>query len=223
MYLYRTAYRTLQRMALLLMSALLATAASAQASCNPGSAWQCVGAFEMRWTHKAGPERVRMTKFRNGEFMAEFEHRGVRKQYLVAEPSGLELYAGPADAEPPELGQNPLPLLELAFAVPATALQTAYPFGPESVPRRSSQVEIELDRGAKRTATLSTNRLSASRIAFRLVMRDGRNAPIEGLWDGELQEPLPDHFPLKLWNHASGLSVESLQEARMFQWETPED
>jgi hypothetical protein len=201
-----------RRIALTLLSTLLATAALAvdpRCSQNP---WICFGSFEVRWNGKEGSEIIRMLRFANDEFMAEIEHKGTKKQYLEVHPSRLVLYSGLSVEESPGIGgKNPFMFFDYGFAYPAMSLQTAYPDGPQSVPNELVEKEIVVE---KKHLKLQTSRSASNRIAFRLALRDGPIEEMEGIWDGEPRNPLPGNLDVSNWRNDSGTAFKNLQDAR---------
>jgi hypothetical protein len=175
---------------------------------------KCFGAIEFTFQNpKNGAEAttVRMVLFRNDELLAEIEQGGIKKRYLVARPSGVELYAGLSPTESYKQGNNPFMFFDMGFALPAGALQVAFPQGPSSVPDVETQKDVLVEQ---KPVTITTIRRSANRIDFRLTSSELGILKASGFWESERRNPLPDDFPLIGWTYAGPTQLTSLQEAR---------
>ncbi|MDR3630823.1 MAG: hypothetical protein P4L42_10840 [Desulfocapsaceae bacterium] len=199
------------RPALLLLLFSLVSFTPALAAQSP---WRLFGSFELQLKTENGPVTVRMTDFSNGEVLAEREERGVKQQRLTVQPSGLQLFAGLDGKESPESRQkNPFTFIEGAFPYPIMVLETAYQSGPDSVPEAAEVKEMMLE--GKYPATLQASRPSAATVRFHLIRREGdRIDEIDGLWEADLQPPLPDTLPLTGWEYTATASLHTLGEAR---------
>lgn len=205
-----------QLMLFFLIASLMGTPANAQSPClYPSDPWSCFGSFELRLKGKEGSQVqvAQMIRFTNGEFMFEMERQGTRKQLLRVLPSGLELLSGLSEDESPEVGpKNPFMFQDLLFAYPFMSLRLAYPSGPASVSETATKTAIVVEN--KYPATVTATRLGPERIGFHLSMDDGRIPPMDVVWDGKLNKPLPDDMPLTNWKQASGTTPPDLGQAR---------
>jgi hypothetical protein len=169
--------------------------------------WTCFSTIELQAAPTAPISRIFM--FSNNELLAEIEQGATIKRYLVAQPSGIELYAGLSADESVLAGpKNPFQFLELNFGVPLMALQTAFPAGPSSVPDGESKKDI-LVRG--KPITISTTRRSQHKITYRL---ESASIHATGLWKREAQNPLPGSYSLVGWTNPTKASFATLEEAR---------
>jgi hypothetical protein len=154
-----------------------------------------------------------MIRFANSEFMAESEANGVKKQYLEVQPSGLVLYSGLRGDESPGVGgTNPFMFFDYGFAYPAMALHEAYPSGAGAVPEARTDKQVVLEN--KHPANLTTVRDAANRVRFRLVLTSEVKMTMDGTWDGQLREPLPNDLPVSAWRHTASAVVADLGQAR---------
>jgi hypothetical protein len=191
----------------LLLAAVNAVAEDRCASKNDN--WTCFSTIEIQ-TDAAGPT-WRMIIFPTQELLAEIEQGGVTKRYLAL-PSGVQLYSGlSADESISPGGKNPFAFLDLGFALPMTALSTAFPRGPSSVPYGESKKDVLVE--GKRIA-ISTTRRSEHKISYRLGS-DSIHAT--GLWERVAQNPLPGSYPLVGWVSPKKARFATLEEARSAQ------
>jgi hypothetical protein len=167
--------------------------------------WTCFSEMEL----KDSTAKTRMFIYSNHELLAEIEQGATTKRYLVAQPSGIQLCSGLSkDESMPFGGKNPFQFLELSFAAPITALQTAFPAGPSSVPGGESRKNISLEG---KPVSITTSRHGAGEIAFRL---DFTGLHASGKWRMVALKPLPDTYSLVGWTNAQALQFPSLREAR---------
>ena len=188
---------------------LLALDAAASDRCaSKGDDWTCFSMIEMQ--PDATAPTSRMIIFPNQELLAEVEQGGVTKRYLAL-PSGIELYSGlAADESNSAGGKNPFAFLDIGFAVPITALRTAFPRGPSSVPDGESRRDILLQG---KPITISTTR-SQQRIAYRL---ESASIHVNGTWERSVKAPLSASYSLVGWTSPSKVSFATLEQARAAQ------
>jgi hypothetical protein len=168
--------------------------------------WTC---FSMIEIHPGATAPIsRMVIFPNQELLTEIELGGVTKRYLAL-PSGIQLYSGLSADE--SIGKNPFAFLDLGFAAPITALRTAFPLGPSSVPDGESKKDILL-QGTP--ITITTTRHNQQRITYRL---ESASIHVSGLWERLVQNPLSGSYSLVGWTSANKASFATLEEARAAQ------
>jgi hypothetical protein len=190
-----------------LLSALNAVANDRCASKDDD--WTCFSVIEIK--AEATAPTSRMIVFPNQELLAEIKQGEVTKRYLAL-PSGIQLYSGlSADESTSPGGKNPFAFLDLGFAAPLTALRTAFPLGPSSVPDGESKKDILLQG---KPITISTTRRSQQRITYRL---ESASIHVNGLWDRSVQNPLSGGYSLVGWTSPSKASFATLEEARAAQ------
>lgn len=171
--------------------------------------WTCFSKIEIQ--PDASAPTVRMINFPTQELLAEIMHGGDIKKYLAL-PSGIELYSGLSADESISPGRNnPFMLLELGFALPITALRTAFPLGPSSVPEGESKKDI-LVQG--KPIAISTSRHSQQKLTYRL---ESDSIHATGLWERSVQSPLPGGYSLVGWVSPGKASFATLEEARAAQ------
>ena len=167
--------------------------------------WTCFSEMELQ----DSTTTTRMFIYSNHELLAEIEQGATTKRYLVAQPSGIELFSGLSkDESMSPSGKNPFQFLELSFAVPIKAFQTAFPAGPSSVPTGESRKNIVLDG---KPISITTRRQGAGEITFRL---DFTELHASGKWRRVAQKSLPDTYSLAGWTNAQTIQFPSLREAR---------
>jgi len=170
--------------------------------------WTCFSKIEIQ--PGAAEPAWRMVLFPNHELLAEIEQGGTTKRYLAAQPSGIQLYSGLSAAESsPSGGKNPFAFMDLGFALPITALQIAFPLGPQSVADGKSNKNILIEG---KPITINTMRISPNHIEFRL---ESSTIHITGLWERVVQSPLPGNYSLVGWKTPTGAQFASLDEARL--------
>jgi hypothetical protein len=171
--------------------------------------WACFSMIEIQ--PEATAPTLRMVMFPNQELLAEIQQGGVTKRYLALR-SGIQLYSGLSADESTSPGRkNPFAFLDLSFAVPITALRTAFPLGPSSVPDGESKRDILLQG---KTITISTTRRGQQRIIYRL---ESASIHVSGLWERSVQSPLSGDFSLVGWTSPERASFATLEEARAAQ------
>lgn len=171
--------------------------------------WTCFSMIEIQ--PEATAPTLRMVMFSNQELLAEIQQGGVTKRYLAL-PSGIQLYSGLSADESTSPGrENPFTFLDLSFAVPITALRTAFPLGPSSVPDGESKRDILLQG---KPITISTTRRGQQRIIYRL---ESASIHVNGLWERSVQSPLSGDFSLVGWTNPERSSFATLEEARAAQ------
>lgn len=191
----------------LLLSALDAAASDRCASKDAD--WTCFSMIEIQ--PDATAPTSRMIIFPNQELLAEVEQGGVTKRYLAL-PSGIQLYSGLSAEESNSPGRkNPFAFLDLGFAVPITALRTAFPLGPSSVPDGESKKDILLQG---KPITISTTRSSQQRITYRL---ESASIHVIGIWERLVKDPLSGSYSLVGWTSPSEASFATLEQARAAQ------
>lgn len=169
--------------------------------------WTCFSKIEVQ--PGAKEPTWRMVLFQNHELLAEIEEGGATKRYLVAQPSGIQLYSGLSATESiPSGGKNPFAFMDLGFALPITALQIAFPVGPSSVADGESKSNILVEG---KPITINTVRHNANQIRFRL---ESSTIHVAGLWERVDQSPLPGSYSLVGWKTPTGTQFTSLDEAR---------
>jgi hypothetical protein len=207
-YHWHTMPRIGHKYSLVLALCLPALGALAAERCPPtANDWTCFSEIEL----KASPTAPlsRMFIYPNSEILAEIEQGTTTKRYLVAQPSGVQLYAGLSEDESSSAGaKNPFQFAEMGFAVPVMALNAAFPKGPASVPNGESKNSVSLQG---KSVTVTTTRHSATAIAFRLEIT-GFDA--SGQWKRFNQKPLPDSFSLVGWTNAKAVQFATLGDAR---------
>ena len=87
----------------------------------PAASWDCIGAIEMY----VGESAFRMSRYANDEMLAEIDRGSIRQRFLVAQPSGTELYLGLSEHEIASPAANPFAFFDYAFALPMAALRLA--------------------------------------------------------------------------------------------------
>jgi hypothetical protein len=193
----------------LFISALLLVAANAVAEdrcASKNEDWTCFSTIEIQ-TDAAGPT-WRMIIFPTQELLAEIEQQGATKRYLAL-PSGIQLYSGlSADESISPGGKNPFAFLDLGFALPMTALSTAFPLGPSSVPDGESKKDV-LVQGKQ--ITISATRRSQHKITYRL---ESDSIHATGLWERVAQDPLPGSYRLVGWISPTKARFATLAQAR---------
>ena len=171
--------------------------------------------MQLQFNAPQGAQTLRFIRFKNGEVMAEIERGGTRKQNLTVQPSGAVLYSGLSGEDSPTVGaKNPFMFLDMVFTYPFQALQAAYPSGPQSVPEQPLEAKIVLE--GKHPATIKAHQVSNSRVSFHLAVRGNANWEVDGVWDGNLPEPLPDDLPVGTWRHSHTAVFGTLRDAREF-------
>lgn len=190
-----------------LLSALSAVADDQCATKSDG--WSCFSSIEIH--PDAAEQTFRMVIFPKQELLAEIENGGVIKRYLAL-PSGIQLYSGLSADESADSGRkNPFMFLELGFALPITALRTAFPLGPSSVPDGESKKDI-LVQG--KPIAISTSRHDQHKIRYRL---ESDSIHAAGLWERSVQNALPGDYSLVGWISPGKISFATLEEARKAQ------
>lgn len=198
--------RSILLASLLLFCTLRVLAAEAVAPCPASaSSWHCLGAVEMR----VGERTFRMSRYANDEMLAEIEEKAGSKRYLVAQPSGSELYLGLSPQEISDPAANPFAFFDYAFALPVAAVRLAFPNGPISVPAST----------VKRDVVVEGNRVAvrASRPSGGLITYQVESAAgvISGQIIPRLLQPLEGGYSLAGWQRKIGPPVNSLTEARL--------
>ncbi len=140
------------------------------------------------------PGVARITYFENGEILAEIAGTKSGAQKLLALRPDKALYFGISDKEITE--GFPFHFFEYGFAYPAMALRAAIPLGPSSMSTAIKDKVLRFD-GIK--GVLSAERTSATRISYRLVIRDKTKLEMTGYWDTAKRLPLPDEHSLAEW------------------------
>ena len=198
--------RPLLLAALLLFCALRVSAAQAVAPC-PASApsWECIGAVEMH----VGDRAFRMSRYVNDEMLAEIEEKAGSKRYLVAQPSGSQLYFGLSPQEIADPAANPFAFFDYAFALPVAAVRLAFPNGPISVPASEVKRDVVIEGNQ---VTVRASQPSRGLIAFRVESAAG---VIFGQIIPRLLQPLEGSYSLTGWRRKVGPPVNSLNEARL--------
>jgi hypothetical protein len=190
-----------------LLSAL--NAAASERCASKDDDWTCFSMIEIQ--PDATAPTSRMTIFPNQELLAEVEQGGVTKRYLAL-PSGIQLYSGlSAEESNSPGGKNPFAFLDVGFAVPITALRTAFPLGPSSVPDGESKRDILLQG---KPITISTTRRSQERIIYRL---ESASVHVNGIWERSVKDPLSGTYSLVSWTSPSKASFATLEQARAAQ------
>jgi len=170
--------------------------------------WTCFGMMQVK-SDAAGPS-WRMSKFPNGEFLAQIKTGTTTKSLLVVQPSGLRFYRGLSADESALTGKdNPFSRMDLAFARQLVALRIAYPRGPSSVPDGEANQRISLP--GDDTVTITTDRTSKTRITYRL---ESASIHASGVWDSSTQGTLSDSYPLIGWTSPDSRQFSSLKGAR---------
>jgi hypothetical protein len=170
--------------------------------------WTCFGTMQVQ-SDPAGP-RWRMSKFPNGEFLAQIETGASSKSLLVVQPSGLRLYRGLSADESALTGKaNPFARMDLAFARQLVALRLGFPAGPSSVPDGESIHRVLLP--GDEPVTITTVRTNHTRLTYKL---ESVSAHGEGAWDGATQNPLPQSYSLIGWTGSGNQQFRSLKQAR---------
>ena len=147
-----------------------------------------------------------MIIFPNQEVLAEIEQGGVVKKYLAL-PSGIQLYWGLSADESISGGANPFGFLDLGFALPITALRSAFPFGPASVAVGESSKDVVVEN---RPITIRATR-RGEQITYRL---ESAQLIITGLWERMAPDLLPDSYSLVGWVSPTNVKFPTLKEAR---------
>jgi hypothetical protein len=188
----------------------LPLSAGSEDRCASKSAdWTCFSAIAIQ--SDASAPTVRMVIFPTQELLAEIVQEGGTKRYLAL-PSGVQLYSGlSADESISVGGKNPFAFLDLGFALPMTALRTAFPLGPSTVPDGESKKNI-LVQG--KPIAVSTSRISQQKITY-LLESDSIHAT--GLWERSVRNPLPGGYSLVGWVSPGKMSFATLEEARAAQ------
>jgi len=191
----------------LVASLLPLLGAIADDQCASRSAdWTCFSAIEIQ-LNSTGP-KYRMLLFPNQEMLAEINHAGITKRYLEL-PSGTQLYSGLSPDESIDSGsKNPFSLLELGFYLPLTALRTAFPLGPSSVPEGDWRKDIVIQGKAM---AITTTRQGDQQVVYRL---DSDAVHATGLWARSVQNPLPGDYALVGWISPSTTSFATVEQAR---------
>ncbi len=167
--------------------------------------WTCFSAIAIQ--PNASAATFRMTIFSNQELLAEIEQGGVTKKYLAL-PSGIALYIGLSSEESATGRNNPFMLMELGIALPVTALRTAFPLGPSSVPEGESTQDVHWPNNH---AMLTTNRQRRETINYRL---ESTSIHVKGVWGRSVQNPLPGSYSLVGWTSADKATFATLEQAR---------
>jgi hypothetical protein len=202
--------QNVRRCFLVLAFLLSARSAVADDRCAPKSDdWACFSSIELQ--PEATAPTFRMVIFPKQEFLAEIQNGGVTKRYLAL-PSGVQLYSGLSADESTDPGRkNPFMFLELGFALPITALRTAFPLGPSSVPDGESKKDILVQ---DKPIAISTSRHDQQKIRYRL---ESDSIHATGLWERSIQNPLPGDYSLAGWTTPGKISFATLEEARAAQ------
>lgn len=190
--------------ALFLTVALPASAAETSRVCAV-AAWDCIGAIEIR----VGEQAFRMSKYANDEMLAEIGDGSASKRFLVAQPSGAELYLGLSAQEVSNPAANPFGFFDYAFAMPVAALRLAFPSGPSSVPAAALQRDVLVEGNP---VSVHASKGRDGRIEFWVEgVPLGR---VSGHINASLLPPLDGKYPLGAWLHKSGTHFNTLSDAR---------
>jgi hypothetical protein len=191
-----------------LLSALNATAEDQCAAKSDD--WACFSTLEIQ-AGSAAP-KWRLVVFPNQEVLAQIERSGVTKKYLAL-PSGLQLFSGlSANESILPGGKNAFSLMDIGFALPVTALRTAFPLGPLSVPNGKTKKNIAVE--GKPIAVSTVRHHGQQKITYELEAAQIKAA---GLWERAVQSPLPGTFSLVGWISPANLKFATLDEARAAQ------
>lgn len=190
-------------LAVLLLMFALRAAAAAQAC--PAASWDCIGAIEMHWDERA----FRMSKYANDELLVEIDQGSIPQRFLVAQPSGTEVYLGVSAQEIASPAANPFTSFEFAFALPVAALRLAFPAGPSSVPGAAVRRDVVVD---STPVSVHASKRGDGHIDFSV---DGSAlGPISGQIVIGLLPPLDGGYSLAAWLPKSGARFNALSDAR---------
>jgi hypothetical protein len=199
--------RAISLAGLLLVCALRVTATHAASACPaPAGSWDCVGAVEIR----VGEQAFRMSRYANDEMLAEIEAKSGNKRFLVAQPSGSELYFGLSPQEMSSPGANPFAFFDYAFALPVAALRLAFPDGPLSVAASAAKRDVVVDGNP---VTIHASKRGDGRIEFQL--ETAATGLLAGYLVPTLLQPLDGGYRLTGWKRKSGPRLDSLNDARL--------
>jgi hypothetical protein len=176
--------------------------------------WACFSKLEIQ--AGAAAPMWRLVVFPNLEVLAEKEQSGATKKYLAL-PSGVQLYFGlSGDESVAPGGKNPFALVDVGFALPVTALRTAFPPGPLSVPNGKTKKNIVVE--GKPISVTTTRRRGQQKIEYKLEAAAIRAT---GVWERAIQNPLPGSFSLVGWISPTGAQFATLDAARAAQMPQP--
>ena len=183
--------------------------AAAQSVCPKDQPWGCYGSIEIASSSGDEPGVARITYFENGEMLAEIAGATSGERKLLSLRPTEALYFGISDKEVTE--GLPFHFFDYAFAYPAMALRAAFPLGPSSM---STAIKDKIVRFDGSEGVLSAERTSATRISYRLVIRDKTKLEMTGYWETAKRLPLPDEHSLAEWKSCTLKRYESVGAAR---------
>ncbi len=202
--------KTIFRVVIVLVAfTLSASRANVQSACPKDEPWGCYGSIEMGISSGNEAGVARITRFENGEILAETSGAKVGEQKLLVLRPFIKLYFGVPDKEIKE--GFPFMFFEYAFAYPAMALRAAFPQGPSSISTAIRDKDVSFDGNE---CVLSVEPTSSTRIGYRLVVRGKTKLEMTGYWDTAKRPQLAEDHAITEWKSCTLKTYATVGAAR---------
>ncbi|MCQ8105067.1 hypothetical protein NP590_13200 [Methylomonas sp. SURF-2] len=183
--------------------------------------WACYGVLEVQGEgQNIQKPRLRAIRYLDGDTAFEIEEKGVvSKRLHIFRANRAEFFFGvePSAIISPRTNPaaNPFAFVDMVLGIPVMVLQKAFPGGLATVPDGISQKIVNVAVEHKDDSfTLKTERLTSKQLRYWIKSNNSNNPELFGLWDGDIQVPLSDDFPLSDWVHDGDAKVKDAGEAR---------
>lgn len=177
--------------------------------CMPEKPWSCPGAIEIRYFSEKFQDQMRMQHYENGDVLMIFAVVPSGERRILRLASGSTYYLGFTDQQL----QTGLAAktIEGSLMFAYFLLQSNYPEGVQTVSEQPTQRTVAINGKPKK---FMIARVRNSRVNFSMPNPTESSARMEGFWDAQKLESLPDNMSMTGWITQDLKHFGTLGEAR---------